>query len=137
MFPFYKIGMILHLIWVVDVLFNCLNKDYLSCIDCESIERSAHFMPLFPSIMLAHYGNAWEGGVKGKKKDKADQPLLLSCCQPLLFFSFIALKRKMLAIKARNLTQSCPHTCPVSLPWGCLFSHWTLCMEHSISRILF
>lgn len=71
------------------------------------------------TFYIDNFGSLWQRmgeRAKGGKEDNARQSLLLSCCKPLFLFSFIFLKRRMLAIKFRNLRHCCPTTCLVCLP---------------------
>lgn len=76
------------------------------------------------TFIINNVGSLWQWmgeGAKVGKKDKAGQSLLLSCCKPLVLFSFIFLKRTMLDIKSKNLRHSGPTICLVCWPWRVSF----------------
>lgn len=75
------------------------------------------------AFSVNNVGSLWQWtreGAKRGKQDKADQPLV-SRCEPLFLFSFIFLKRRMLGIKARNLTV--------------LSSHLSICRGECLSSV--
>lgn len=83
------------------------------------------------TFIINNVGSLWQWmgeGAKVGKKDKAGQSLLLSCCKPLVLFSFIFLKRTMLDIKSKNLRHSGPTICLVG-HGECLFNHWVVFMS--------
>lgn len=72
------------------------------------------------TFIINNVGSLWQWmgeGAKVRKKDKAGQSLLLSCCKLLVLFSFIFLKKRMLDTKSKNLRHSGPTICLVCWPW--------------------
>lgn len=91
------------------------------------------------TFIINNVGSLWQWmgeGAKVGKKDKAGQSLLLSCCKPLVLFSFIFLKRTMLDIKSKNLRHSGPTICLVCWPWRVSFQPLSrpLCLKNAVLR---
>lgn len=96
------------------------------------------------TFYLNNVGSLWQWmgeRAKGGKEDNTRQSLLLSCCKPLFLFSFIFLKRRMLAIKFRNVRHCCPTTFLVCLPWrvpvqplSSVCGSPTICQERGFKR---